>query len=125
MAKRKVNKSAAIREYAKANMNATAKEVAEALKGKGVSVTPGMVANIRSKAGLSKKSRKRAGRPKGSKNVVTTAKKKATTRQASSNGSDFSLGMLLEAKKLVANAGSSDKAIAAINAIAKLESTGA
>jgi hypothetical protein len=48
MAKRKVNKSAAIREAMQANPKATAKEIVEALRGKGIKVTVPLVYFIKS-----------------------------------------------------------------------------
>jgi hypothetical protein len=52
MAKRSVsgvNKTQAVAEYLKANPKAKAREIAEALDKKGIDITPGHVANIKSK----------------------------------------------------------------------------
>ena len=46
MAKRKINKSQEIRDYVSSNRTASAKEVVDALKKKGVKVSAPMVANL-------------------------------------------------------------------------------
>jgi arginine repressor len=61
MAKRKINKSEAIREFVRANGHVPTKEVVRALKAKGISVNAAMVSNVKSKAGLTRGGR---GRPK-------------------------------------------------------------
>ena len=78
MAKRKTNKSQAIRDYKQAHPEAGPTEIARALG----NVPPAMVSNVLSKAGISKRKRRR-GRKKGS---VTPAAAAATT---SRNGRTF------------------------------------
>ncbi len=50
-------KSAAVREYLKANKGAKPKEIVEAMKAKGIVVSPSMVSVIKAKAGIKKAKR--------------------------------------------------------------------
>ncbi len=106
MAKRKVNKSAAIRETIEklGGQDAAPKAVVEALAGQGLKVGTGLVSNI--KTAMKKKGKKR-GRPPG--------------RKPSTNGEAISLHGLIAAKKLVDQLGSVDAAKSAIDALAKLQ----
>lgn len=116
MAKRKVNKSHEIREFVKANMDATAKEVQAALKKKNIDVTEAMVANVKSKSGLTRGKR-------GRKRKTTTAAPTGRKMSAAANtGEGVSLDTLIEAKRLVAKAGSAQQAVEVIRALQKLES---
>jgi len=108
MAKRKVNKSQEIRDYVSANRTASAKDVVDALKKKGIKVSAPMVANVKSKAGLT---RNRRGRPPGS----TSAK------AGRIKGGDVALDTLIEAKRFVTKVGSAQQAIDVIRALEKLE----
>jgi hypothetical protein len=56
----KPNKTAAVREYLKANPSAKAKDVIEALKAKGIEISANYVSMIKSKT-LAKASRKKSG----------------------------------------------------------------
>ncbi len=109
MAKRKVNKSQEIRDYVKANREASAKDVVEALKRKGIKVSAPMVANVKSKAGLT---RSRRGRPPGS----------GASKIGRGSASDIALDTLIEAKRFVAKVGSAQKAVDLIRALEKLDS---
>jgi len=109
MAKRKVNKSQEIRDYVSSNRTASAKNVVDALKKKGISVSAPMVANVKSKAGLTRSKR---GRPPGS----------VASRAVRSNGADVALDALIEAKRFVAKVGSPQKAVEVIRALEKLDS---
>lgn len=60
MAKEKVNKSQAVRDYVRANRQATNKEVADALTKKGIEVTANYVATIKTKAKAKRLARKAA-----------------------------------------------------------------
>lgn len=115
VAKRKVNKSLEIREYVKANMDASAKEVQAALKQRNVNVTTAMVANVKSKSGLTKK---RRGRPRKVAGAPVAVRNTAVV----SSGEGVSLDTLIEAKRLVAKAGSAQQAVEVIRALQKLES---
>ncbi len=108
MAKRKVNKSQAIREMIETmgGQDAAPKAVVEALAGKGLKVATGLVSNIKSAMKKGKKGRQR-GRPAG--------------RKPSVNGEAISLHDLIAAKKLVEQLGSMDAAATAIAALAKLQ----
>jgi len=114
MAKRKINKSQEIRDFVKANRSASAKDVVEALKQKGIKVSAPMVANVKSKSGLT---RSRRGRPPGrpSSNGVSKVKRRA-------NGNDIALDTLIEAKRFVAKVGSTQQAVDIIRALEKLDS---
>lgn len=108
MAKRKVNKSQEIRDYVSANPTASAKGVVDALQKKGIKVSAPMVANVKSKAGLTRSKR---GRPPGSGAKVGRTK-----------CADVALDTLIEAKRFVAKVGSAQKAVDVIRALEKLDS---
>ena len=64
MAKKpKVNKTQAVREYLKANPQATPKETAAALSKKGVKITTGHVSNIKSTLKKVRRAKKAAAKP--------------------------------------------------------------
>lgn len=111
MAKRKINKSQEIRDYVSSNRTASAKEVVDALKKKGVKVSAPMVANVKSKAGLT---RSRRGRPSSNGSVGKVGRPKANN--------DIALETLIEAKRFVAKVGSTQKAVDVIRALEKLDS---
>lgn len=110
MAKRKVNKSQEIRDFVSANRTASAKDVVDALKKKGIKVSAPMVANVKSKAGLTRGKR---GRPPGSG---------VGSRVGRSKSADVALETLIEAKRFVAKVGSAQKAVDVIRALEKLDS---
>ena len=60
--RRKINKSAAVREYLHSNPTATGAEVVEALRAKKIKVSPNYISIIRSQA---KKGRKSNAKPQG------------------------------------------------------------
>ena len=113
MAKRKVNKSQEIRDYVSANRTASAKDVVDALKKKGVKVSAPMVANVKSKAGLTRNGR---GRP--SSNGTSRSAKIGRTSPCT----DVALEALIEAKRFVAKVGSAQEAVEVIRALEKLDS---
>jgi hypothetical protein len=96
MAKKKVNKTAAVKAYLEANPNAGPTEVVAALAEHKISVTPNYVSNIKSKG------------KSGGKQVKRRGRKKATV-QASTGG--LLSGRLAEAIKLVEKVGGIDKAV--------------
>lgn len=106
MAKKKVNKSQAIRDYVTANPSASAKAVVAALARKRIKVTPATVATVKSKAGLTKSRRK-------------TSKARRVVKSGAE--SQF-IDILIEAKKFHAKAGSTEAALEAIRAIDRLDS---
>ena len=109
MASRKVNKSQAIRDFVRANRSSSANDVVVALGKKGIVVTAAMVANVKSKAGLTKKRKS------------SRAKKPAKSGAGKSIGKGLSVDALVEAKRLIRKAGSVEKAIEAIRVIDKLD----
>ena len=110
MAKRKVNKSQEIRDFVTKNPKASLKEVVGALGKRNIVVSIATVANVKSKSGLT---RSRRGRPKGSS---------AGKRSNNCSSNDLALEALIDAKRLVAKAGSVQRAIEIIRAVEKLES---
>jgi arginine repressor len=116
MAKRKVNKSQEIREYVTSNRAASAKAVVEAMQEKGIKVTAAMVANVKSKAGLT---RGRRGRPRKAANLNGSVRR---VGRPAKNNSDVALEALIEAKKFVAKVGSTQQALDVIRALEKLDS---
>jgi len=87
MAKQKVNKSAAIREAIRANPKAKAKEIVEALRGKGIKVTIPLVYYIKSHSNKAKRKAKRA------------------KIMASANGHGDVVGIIVGLKQLAAQSG--------------------
>ena len=108
MAKRKVNKSQAVREMIEkmGGQQAAPKAVVEALAGQGLKVATGLVSNIKFAMKKGKKGRKR-GRPSGGK--------------PSTNGEAISIENLLAAKLFVAKLGSVEAAASAVAVLAKLQ----
>lgn len=99
MAKTKVNKSAAIREYLSSNPDAKPKEIVAALKKDRIRVSPQMVSTIKGKVGSPKK--------RGRKPTVAA------------NG-HVNMDQLLAAKVFVQRCGSIEEARNAVQALAKL-----
>ncbi len=130
MAKRSAgpNKSAAIREYLDANPAAKPREIVDALKSQGVSVSPAFVSTIKSKAGAEGSTvTKRRGRPKGSGRKSVTRKQAAgkavspapATRRGATTET-ITVDGLVAAKKLVDLLGGHAKARAALSALEKI-----
>ena len=109
MAKRKVNKSQEIRDYVSANRTASAKDVVDALKKRGIKVSAPMVANVKSKAGLTRN--RKGASANGAAKVGRAA-----------NGTDVALDALIAAKRFVAKVGSTQQAVDVIRALEKLDS---
>jgi hypothetical protein len=107
MAKRKVNKTAAVKEYLVANPDAGPKEVVAALKKNKITVTPNYVSNIKSKS--------------GGKQVKRRGRRKAAVAAASANGPLS--GKLAEAIQLVEKVGGIEKAKETLDAVKALEKT--
>jgi hypothetical protein len=72
MATNKVNKSQAVRDYLKAHPEAKSGEIADALTKQGIKITPGHVANIKTKL-KNKKRSKRLGRKRRAAEPATVA----------------------------------------------------
>lgn len=105
--KKKVNKSAAIREYQKANPHAGPTEVVQELGKKGIKVTVALASNVKANA-----AKKKTGKKKKSKKA-----KGSVVR----NGHILGMADLLEAKKLVHQAGGFKQAKAAVDALQQLQ----
>jgi len=110
MAKRKVNKSQEIRDFVGEHPTASARDVVDALKKRGIKVSAPMVANVKSKAGLTRSKR---GRPPGSG---------ASRNGKTASNAGLALDALIEAKRFVAKVGSTQNAVDAIRALEKLDS---
>ena len=117
MAKRKVNKSQEIRDFVSSNRKASAKAVVDAMQKKGIKVTAAMVANVKSKAGLT---RGRRGRPRTAIGG-TNGSVRRVGRPAKQNR-EVALESLIEAKRFVAKVGSVQQAVEVIRALEKLDS---
>ena len=98
MAKRKINKSEAVREYLAENPEAKPKAISEALAAKGIKVTPGAVSTIKFQA------TRKNGAPK-SKRVSRPAKARRTVGGAAANR----LKQLMATKDLVDQVGGVDQ----------------
>lgn len=118
MAKRLINKSKEIRDYAADHPDKTAKEIAEDLFTlKGIEVTASTVANVKSKAGLTKTKRKKKKAKTGQSNFSLDT---APTPRPVKKSVALSIDVLLDAKRFIDKAGSADAALDAIHAIQKL-----
>ena len=111
--KAKVNKSAAIRDYCGANPSAKPKEIVEALKAKGVVVTPAFVSTIRTNA--KKASVRKSGRPSKSAPAARPA-----VRRSSVTNDDVSVASLIKVKKTVEEIGSVAEVRQALDTLQKL-----
>jgi hypothetical protein len=98
-----VNKSKAIREYYEANPRAKPMEVSEALKKKGITVSPGFVSTIRSTS-KSKKGKKKSTRARASKVTPRSRPAAGATSKA-----DVSIESLVKLKSVVSELGGIDK----------------
>lgn len=100
-----MNKSEAIREYLKANPKAKAKDVVEALKGKGVNVTANLVYFLKGKSSA-KKLRKRK--------VIRAAR--AATRNGAGHGD--AIALIQDVRALAQRAGGYEQLKSLVDAIA-------
>jgi len=105
-AKRKVNKSKAIRDFKAANADAGPKEIAAALGKQKIKVSAAFVSSVLSTSKKKQETSRRVGRPR-------KAKKRAPS-------ASFTVTELMQAKKLAEEVGSLEKAKAALDALAKL-----
>jgi hypothetical protein len=107
------SKSGAVRAYLTRKPDAGPTEVANALKKKGINISPAHVSNV--KAAL----RKRA---EGSNGVGRTAgaNDRAGRRGRRASGDAVSLGSLLEARRFAERVGGLEKASALLDALTKL-----
>jgi len=121
MAKKKSsgpNKSQEIREYYTAHPNAKPKEVVDAMKSKGLSVSAQFVSTVKSNSKKKKGPSKRRGRPAGSTNKTSLAKR-APARTGKGDES-VSVDSLLKLKKVVEDIGSIEEAKSALQTLEKL-----
>ena len=100
-----------IRVYARANPDASAKDIVAYLGKKNIVVSEQTVATVKSKAGLTRKKRR-----KGKRNLQSS--------ETHLVADGFAIQTLVAAKQLLSNAGSSERAIEAVRLIQKLESIG-
>ena len=110
MAKRKVNKTQAVKDYLAENPDAATKDVVAAMKKQRITVSPNYVSTIRSKG---------KGKKKGVAKKKVAAKKKAAPKKKAADDK-ISLSAIMEAKKLAAKLGGIENAKEAISALAKL-----
>ena len=98
--KKPVNKSEAIRAYFKTHKTAGAKEVQAALARKGITVSEGLVNNVKSNA---KKKKKKTARKKVKVRVVKKAAERSPIEDVKEAGS-----LMLKAVELVISAGAAE-----------------
>ena len=108
-----VNKSSAIREFAKAHPKMGPTEVCRELKKKGVSVTVSLVSGVLNRK--KSKARRKPGRPPG-----TGRKLGRLVASATAANDKVSLSALLQARDFAEKVGGLDKAEAIIKALRKL-----
>jgi hypothetical protein len=104
MAKKKVNKSQAIRDYAEAHPDAGPTEIAAALKKEKIQVTSALVSTVKTVA----KKKKGRGRKKAASGAKPASDK-------------IALSSLIQAKKMAESLGGVEKAQTALAALAKLQ----
>jgi len=126
MAKRKVNKTQAVKDYLAENPDAATQDVVAAMKAKGITVGSNYVSTIKSNlkgGGKAKKKiaakKKVATKKKAVAKKKTAPKKKATPKKKAADDK-ISMSALLEAKKLAAKLGGIEQAKEAISALAQL-----
>jgi len=109
MAKRKVNKTQAVRDFLAENPDATTKDVVAAMNKQRITVSPNYVSTIKTNM---------KAKGKGKKKVA--AKKKAAPKKQEAADDKISLSALKEAKKLAERLGGIEQAKQAISALAQL-----
>ncbi len=113
------NKSAAIREYAKAHPEAGPTEICKELKKKGISVAPALVSNVKgAMLGRKPKARRKPGRRPG--RPVGSVRKAGRPAANAAANDKVSLSALLQARDFSEKVGGLDKAEAIIKALGKL-----
>jgi len=110
MAKRKVNKTQAVKDFLAENPDATTKDVVAAMKKQRIVVSTNYVSTIKSKG---------KGKKKVAAKKKAVAKKKAAPKKKAADDR-ISLSALKEAKKLAATLGGIEQAKEAISALAQL-----
>lgn len=108
---KKLNKSEAIRDYAKANPGAGLTEVSKALEAKGIKVSPAHVAQALRSAGLYK-SKKKAGRPR-----LVNAREALGVSPKAKQVNDSVVGTVNAAKDLIKACGGVENAIQLLKAV--------
>src|SRR5688572_29829259 len=103
MAKRKINRSQAIRDYLAKNAGASVSEIKEALAKKGIKASDGLINAVKYRKSAGKGKKKR-GRPAGGASVA-----------------GISVDSLVAAKQLVEQAGSAEAAVQAIGVLRRLQ----
>ncbi|MBM3999264.1 MAG: hypothetical protein FJ297_06955 [Planctomycetes bacterium] len=114
-----VSKTSAIVEYSKANPSHGPKAIVLELKKQGIDVTREYVSSIRSKAGVSKKQKRRRGRK--SVGTVGAAKGRRPAKAQSAEKVNVAIANLVEAKKFVKSIGDMAKAKQALEVLASLQ----
>ena len=109
MAKRKVNKTQAVKDFLAENPDAATNDVVAAMKAKGIVVSANYVSTIKSSV---------KGKGKGKKKVA--AKKKGAPKKQEATDDKILLSALKEAKKLAERLGGIEEAKQAISALAQL-----
>ena len=121
MAKKKsasVNKSQTIRDYSNANPDQKPKQIAEALSKKGINVSPQFVSTILSTS-KKKTTTRKAGRPKGSKSRASakTATRRGRPAKKKVESTEVSLESLLKVKDVVNEMGGVENVRTALKAL--------
>lgn len=109
------NKSAAIRDYLKANPDAGPTEVCTELKKKSITVAPALVSNVKAALRGKKSGKKKAGRKPG--RPVGSGRKPGRPAGASDK---VSLSSLIAAREFVEKVGGVEQAQELIKALGKL-----
>ncbi|WP_166821879.1 hypothetical protein [Thalassoroseus pseudoceratinae] len=111
-----VNKSQAIRDYLSEKPGATASEIVPALEEKGISVTPGLVSQVKSTIGGSKPTRKTTKKKKGGAKKTSAPKATRSTSKSSLSATE-----LMNAKKFADELGGIERTRQALDMLEQLK----
>jgi hypothetical protein len=118
MAKKKTgtNKSLAIRDYLASHPGAKPKEIVDALNSKGIKVSAQFVSTVKTNS-KKRGPAKRRGRPVGSTNKTSAARKSAAVGRSADT---VSVSSLIKLKRVVEEIGSIEEAKSALDTLEKL-----
>jgi hypothetical protein len=121
MAKKKggPNKSLEIRTYLEANPGAKPRQVVDAMKSKGIEVSPQFVSTVKTNSQKSSGSKGRSRRTASKKGATKTAVARRTVA-TKTNGDTVSVASLVKLKEVVKEIGSIDEAKAALKTLERL-----
>ncbi len=111
-----VNKSQAIRDYLSDNPGATASEIVPALEAKGVSVTAGLVSQVKSTIGGKKTTKKTTKKKKSAPKKTSSPKATRSPKKSNLSGTE-----LMEVKKFADDLGGIERTRQALDLLEQLK----